>query len=387
MTTTPDASAQPDITEEHAAELLISWDMVEKTASRLIPAGPRMKPSEAKAEVQALRQAAADAVPHVHRITGIAAAEHLGEDLSDVRVVDRAGWARANTQTFRQLLGPALHAAARNKPELAQKEGSAGQVLGASAAGAELGAILGYLSAQVLGQFEPFEQSRLLLTAPNVVTIAEELNVERDDFRLWVCLHEQTHRVQFAAAPWLADHLRGKITELSASTMAEADSLPERIAETAKQVRAELQEGRRPGRKQLLSAIQTPEQRETLSHLTAVMSLLEGHANVVMDAVDADVVPTVKTIRRRFNERAKRRSPMQRIVRRLLQLDKKAAQYKDGQSFVSRAVELVGMDQFNTVWEAPEHLPTENEIHDAEAWVSRVGLKKLSDTGAQTFGG
>ncbi len=346
-----------------------------------------MKPARARAEVQALRQAASDAVPHVHRITGIAAAEGLGEDLSDVLIVDRAGWARANAETFRQLLGPALHAAVRNKPELLNGQASTGQILGASAAGAELGAILGYLSAQVLGQFEPFEQSRLLLTAPNVAAIAHELNVDRDDFRLWVCLHEQTHRVQFAAAPWMADYLRGQITELSVSTMEDADSLPQRFAETVKQLRSELRRGGRPGRNELISAIQTPEQQQILSRLTAVMSLLEGHANVVMDAVDAEIVPSVKTIRRRFNDRSKHRSALQKLIRRLLQLDKKAAQYKDGQSFVSRVVELVGMDQFNTVWQRPEHLPTEEEIHRPEEWVERLRLPRLSDTGTITFGG
>lgn len=111
-----------------------------------------------------------------------------------------------------------------------------------------------------------------------------------------------------------------------------------------------------------------------MSHLTAVMSLLEGHANVVMDAVDSSIVPSVKTIRRRFDDRGRHRSPLQKLIRRLLQLDAKAAQYRDGQKFTGHIVERIGMDRFNIIWDAPEHLPSEDEIHHPEAWLDRMGF-------------
>ena len=309
-----------------------------------------MKRGEARFEVAALRTAAAESVEHVHRITGLDAAEGLGNDQSDVLVVDRPGWSAANISSFRALLAPALKTAVDKKPELA-KEGSTGQVFGSAAAGAEMGGVLAFLSANVLGQFDPFHSSpqarpgRLLLVAPNVVSVAGQLNVDRDDFRLWVCLHEQTHRVQFAAAPWLAEHMKAKITELSTSTMGQADTLPQKLAEAARTLRDELKSGNkttsrkhddgksndgasseaaRP-RNRLLEAIQSPQDREIMSHLTAVMSLLEGHANVVMDAVDSSIVPSVKTIRRRFEQRGKTRSPLEKLIRRLLQMDVKAA--------------------------------------------------------------
>ncbi|TFI36338.1 hydrolase, partial [Micrococcus endophyticus] len=122
----------------------------------------------------------------------------------------------------------------------------------------------------------------------------------------------------------------------------------------------------------LLGALQDEEDRARLSHVTAVMSLLEGHANVVMDGVDADVVSSVKTIRRRFEDRADRRSPLDRMLRRLLGMDAKMAQYRDGQRFVSAAVAELGMDGFNVVWDAPELLPTEDELHRPERWTARV---------------
>lgn len=386
MTSAPQHSQ----TSAEAADLLINWDAARATAARLVPPGPALTRRAARAEVIALRTAAAEAVGHVHRITDLPAARGLGEDLSDVLITDRSGWSAANTASFRELLTPALRAAAEKKPELIRR-GSTSQVMGSTAAGAELGAVLAFLSANVLGQFDPFHSSeqaphgRLLLVAPNVVNVAQQLNVDRADFRLWVCLHEQTHRVQFAAAPWLSAHLREQITQLTTSTMGQADSLPQKLAEAAKSLKDELlarktqqdpEESAAPRspRSRLLEAIQSPEDRAVISHITAVMSLLEGHANVVMDGIDASVVPTVKTIRRRFEDRGARRSPLEKLVRKLLQLDVKAAQYRDGQKFVGHIVEAVGMESFNMVWRAPENLPTEEELHAPQQWITRMGL-------------
>ncbi|WP_407670766.1 zinc-dependent metalloprotease [Nesterenkonia sedimenti] len=358
----------------------------------MVPPGPRLSRREAAKEVADLRQAAKDSVGHVYEITGLEAARGLGEATSDVLVIDRPGWSEANAASFRELLAPALAAAAEKKPDLL-REGSNSQVFGSAVTGAELGGILGFLSANVLGQFDPFHSSpsapngRLLLVAPNIVSIAEQLQVDRTDFRLWVCLHEQTHRVQFTAAPWLGDHLREKITQLSTSTMSNTEGLPQRLAEALKSLRAEKKKQKKNGsdddagtatnpvpRNRLLEAIQSPEDREIMSHITAVMSLLEGHANVVMDAVDTSIVPTVKTIRSRFEDRGKHRSQLEKLVRKILQLDAKAAQYRDGQKFVGHIVEKVGMAKFNTIWEAPEHLPTEQELHNPDQWIERMHL-------------
>jgi coenzyme F420 biosynthesis associated uncharacterized protein len=371
------------------ADLIINWDVARSTASRLVPPGPPLRPAAAANEVAALRQAAAEAVGYVHTITGLSAAEGLGEDQRDVLVVDRPGWSAANTESFRKLLRPALEAVAEKKPQLVS-EGTSAQVFGSAATGAELGGVLAFLSANVLGQFDPFHSSeqapggRLMLVAPNIVEIAQQLNVDRSDFRLWVCLHEQTHRVQFAAAPWLRDHLMSSISTLSSSTLSRADGLPQRIVEAVKSLRQEMNQEKVsdqhdatagvPARNRLLEVLQSPEDRAIMSHLTAVMSLLEGHANVVMDAVDASIVPTVKTIRRRFEQRGKNRSPLEKIVRKLLQLDAKAAQYRDGQKFVGHIVETIGMERFNTIWDSPEHLPTEEELHNPDTWIERMGF-------------
>ena len=148
----------------------------------------------------------------------------------------------------------------------------------------------------------------------------------------------------------------------------------ERAAAAARSLKDRSAPGAAPGRGAILDLLQDPEEKAAISHLTAVMSLLEGHANVVMDAVDASIVPSVKTIRQRFNARGKDRGAVEKFIRSLLGLDAKMRQYSDGSKFVREVVDAVGMAGFNRVWESADHLPTEPEIHDPKLWVERMGL-------------
>ncbi|KAA0979479.1 zinc-dependent metalloprotease [Paeniglutamicibacter gangotriensis] len=366
---------------------LINWDLAATTAATLVGAGPVLTPAQIAAVVADLRTKADASVEHVHRITGLEAAKDLRD--SQVLIVDRPGWARANTQSFEAMLAPAMEQLAKTRGE---KISEATQVLSSLATGVEMGAILAFMSSKVLGQYDPFAGllradlpagGRLMLVAPNIVAIERELKVDTDDFRLWVTLHEQTHRVQFAAAPWLREHLQSKIAELLASLLAEPEALGERLRAAASEVVRGKKElgsaagtktdtGIPPAQNGLLAGLRTGEQKAIISHITAVMSLLEGHANVVMDAVDSSIVPSVRTIRQRFGGRGKDRSALEKWMRKLLGLDAKMRQYADGQRFVTKAVKLMGMEGFNKVWEGEENLPTEHELHHPEAWVTRM---------------
>lgn len=366
---------------------LVNWDLAASSAAKLAPPGPKLSAGEVAAVVDNLRELADRSVEHVHRITGLEAARDLRD--SDLIIVDRASWARANTQSFKVLMAPALEHLMKTKAEQLK---AANASLGGSVTGAQMGTILAFLSSKVLGQYDPFVPSsrgtggRLMLVAPNIVSVERELNVEPADFRLWVCLHEQTHRVQFAAAPWLKDHMLEHISELTVGLVGKADGLTERLGNALKSLpgRGQQESGQNaqdkdddgvpPSDGGILSLLQEPEDKARLSHLTAVMSLLEGHANVVMDAVDSSIVPTVKTIRRRFNSRGKTRGPVEKFIRRLMGLDAKMRQYSDGAKFVRAVVDSVGMEGFNRVWERSENLPTEKEIHAPQEWVARMGL-------------
>ncbi|MGY3381625.1 coenzyme F420 biosynthesis associated uncharacterized protein [Arthrobacter sp. TE12231] len=360
------------------AQDLINWELAASTAARLTPAGPVLSPAEIGAAVENLRLMADISVPHVHDITGLDAARDLRD--SEVLVVDRASWAKANTQSFAVMLGPAMEKMLEGRGTL---NPGAASVSGAIT-GSQLGAILAFLSSKVLGQYDPFSAlaesstapaaGRLLLVAPNIISVERELNVTPADFRLWVCLHEQTHRVQFAAAPWLRHHMLDEIENLSGQLLGNVDSLMERASAAAKSLKDRAAPGAAPGRGAILDLLQNPEEQAALSRLTALMSLLEGHANVVMDAVDASIVPSVKTIRQRFNARGKDRGMIEKFIRSLLGLDAKMRQYSDGSKFVREVVDAVGMEGFNKVWESADRLPTEAEIHDSRLWLNRMGL-------------
>jgi coenzyme F420 biosynthesis associated uncharacterized protein len=374
--TAGESSAQ---TLSSQASALINWDLAASTAARLAPAGPVMNNAAIGDAVESLRRLADASVEHVHEITGLEAARDLRD--STVLVVDRASWAKANTQSFAVMLKPAMEKMLENRRGTLSP--AAASVSGAIT-GSQLGAVLAFLSSKVLGQYDPFAAlaegstapsgGRLLLVAPNIVAVERELNVTPEDFRLWVCLHEQTHRVQFAAAPWLRHHMLEQIDELSEHLLGNVDTLMERATAAARSLKDRTGNGNTPGRGAILDLLQDPEEKAAISHLTAVMSLLEGHANVVMDAVDASIVPSVKTIRQRFNDRGKDRGVVEKFIRSLLGLDAKMRQYSDGARFVRAVVDVAGMEGFNRVWESADHLPTEPEIHDAKLWLERMGL-------------
>lgn len=361
------------------AQALINWELAASTAARLAPAGPALGSAEIGAAVENLRLMADISVPHVHDITGLEAARDLRD--SSVLVVDRASWAKANTQSFAVMLKPAMEKMLEGRRGTMSP--GAASVSGAIT-GSQLGAVLAFLSSKVLGQYDPFSAlaedstapaaGRLLLVAPNIVQVERELNVAPEDFRLWVCLHEQTHRVQFAAAPWLRHHMLNEIDSLSEHLLGNVDTLLERASAAARSLKDRTAAGTAPGRGAILDLLQDPEEKASLSHLTAVMSLLEGHANVVMDAVDSSIVPSVKTIRQRFNARGKDRGVVEKFIRSLLGLDAKMRQYTDGAKFVRAVVDVAGMEGFNRVWESAGNLPTEPEIHDAKLWLERMGL-------------
>ncbi|CAM5329394.1 hypothetical protein SMICM304S_05002 [Streptomyces microflavus] len=223
---------------------------------------------------------------------------------------------------------------------------------------------------------------RLLLVAPNIVHVERELDVDPHDSRLWVALHEETHRTQFTGVPWLRDHLQGEIQTFLDETDVDPMTFLERLREAAQSLsgagRPEGEKGEDGGRS-LVDVVQTPAQREVLGRLTAVMSLLEGHADFVMDGVGPEVVGSVSEIREKFQRRrAQGAGRLDQALRKLLGLDAKLRQYKDGEKFVRSVVEEVGMDGFNRVWTSPNTLPTKAEIAKPAEWVARVHRKAES---------
>ena len=242
----------------------------------------------------------------VRDVTGL----NEGADVSEARIVDRTAWVRAATESMRVMTGGSENG---DKPNFVT-----GRITGA-----QTGAVLAFISSGILGQYDPFAENggELLLVYPNVIAVERQLRVLPADFRLWVCLHEVTHRVQFRANPWLADHMSNALAVLTEETgddVTEVDRPARRTSSADRrdgvERRTEFERCHRPAAGRPVRAA-----AQALDQLLVLGTLLEGHADHVMDAVGPAVVPSVVTIRRRFDERRNRKqSPLQRVVRALL---------------------------------------------------------------------
>ena len=343
---------------------LIDWDVATQVGRRLSPAPPSIPRAAAEHVVGELYQAAARAADHVAELTRL----HEPPVTAATRVIDRGAWIDANAGGMRTVLAPVVE-----KLRTQGHIGAVGEQIGGRVTGAQVGAVLGFLSARVLGQFEFFDRpgGQLLLVAPNLVAVERQLEVEPADFRLWVCLHEVTHRVQFTAVPWLRQHMLDEVTALTDSLETDPAALRDRLTgalgELARTVRGQ---GDSEG---LMAALATPEQRAILDRVSAFMSLVEGHAEYVMNAVDASVIPTQQLIEQRFAARRRRGgNPLDRLLRRLLGMEAKTRQYVEGSAFVRSVVERVGLEDFNAVWTSRETLPTKAEIAEPQRWIARV---------------
>jgi coenzyme F420 biosynthesis associated uncharacterized protein len=376
---------------------MVDWTVALSTASRLVKPGPDISREGAMAAVADLRDSAVRAEEYVHQVTGLTAPRGT----APVLVVDRPRWIEANIDGFRQVLAPLSEKTA----ERVKNSNPALVSIGARITGVEVGALLSYLAPKVLGQFDPFYPEpqgaaaptdvgaaadgvagagapdaatggpaelppggRLLLVAPNIVAVERELGLDPADFRLWVCLHEETHRVQFTAVPWLRGYLNAQIAEIVATADIDAAVLANMLREAVKRIS---EAARGDGELSIVDLVQTPAQREIVDRITAVMSLLEGHADVVMDRVGPEVIGSIVEIRRRFDVRRQGQG-FDKIIRRLLGLDAKMRQYRDGAAFCRAVIEATGMDGLNRVWTSPETLPTKAEIADPKLWLARM---------------
>lgn len=347
-------TASADLTVGRA----VDWGFAATVGQRLARPGPPSTDYTRRQVVDNLATAAKAAEPPVRDVTGL----QTNGVVPEARIVDRRGWIRAAAESMRVMTG------GTDKPR--------GMISG-RVTGAQTGAVLAFVASGILGQYDPFNDGGcLLLVYPNVIAVERQLRVEPSDFRLWVCLHEVTHRVQFTANPWLSGYMSqslGVLTQEGSDDVAQVVSrLGDFVRGRAEPSLADPDPHSR-GVLGLLRAVQSEPQREALDQLLVLGTLLEGHADHVMDAVGPVVVPSVATIRSRFDERRHRKqSPLQRLLRALLGIDAKLSQYTRGKAFVDHVVGRVGMDRFNTVWTGPDTLPRPIEIEYPQQWIDRV---------------
>jgi len=334
----------------------VDWVFAATVGQWLARPGPSATDYTRRQVVENLATAAKAAEPPVREVTGL----HTEGAVPEARIVDRPGWIRAAAESMRVMTG------GTDKPR---------GVISGRVTGAQTGAVLAFVSSGILGQYDPFSDGgALLLVYPNVIAVERQLRLEPSDFRLWVCLHEVTHRVQFTANPWLSGYMSQALGLLTQEGSDDVAQVVSRLADFARGRGDSAQrDPNSTGVLGLLRAVQSDPQREALDQLLVLGTLLEGHADHVMDAVGPVVVPSVSTIRSRFDERRTRKQPpLQRLLRALLGIDAKLSQYTRGKAFVDHVVDRVGMARFNTVWTSPDTLPRPIEIEYPQRWIDRV---------------
>jgi len=336
------------------------WSLASRVARVVAGSGPEVSASE-KSKVRGdFREFVRVADGLVTGFTGL----HPGEPAGLPVVVDRAGWIDANVDGFRALLHP-----------LAERFGGmrAGGRLGRSAIGFQVGLLLGYLSQKVLGQYDLLLATggagKVYFVGPNIVAAERRWKFRPEDFRLWIALHEVTHRTQFVAVPWLRDHVAGLI-ERYLST-AEIDA--KRIREAIDNIKSLIAQGPQAWKRvNLLTLFLSPAQREVVASMQSLMTVVEGHGNFVMDRVGAEHIPTFAEMKEALTAKRENTNMAERTLQRAMGLDMKYAQYTQGEAFIAKVEGSAGMSGVNLVWERAENIPTMAELADPQEWLGRV---------------
>jgi coenzyme F420 biosynthesis associated uncharacterized protein len=349
---------------------MVDWALAQRVASGALI----LKPAPASYRSADLQGQFDELTAHAEMLVSESTGLRSAHGSARAKVTDRPGWAAANVRSIERLVSPALKELQRKR---GAKLGGPSLVVGRAVAGTQLGLMLAYMATRVLGQYDllinderPEDQDLVSYVGPNIVAVEEQYGFVPSQFRLWLALHEVTHRLQFTAVPWLRDHFVGLVTELIGPLSGD----PSGLAEVVKRAANELRNGRNPAHEAgVVGMLATPEQRAALSKISGMMSLLEGHGDVTMDRAGAGEVPGAEHFSKVLAERRTQARGFTKLMSKLLGLDAKLRQYAEGERFVEAVETAGGPALLARVWEGPEWLPTVEEIRDPSAWVTRAG--------------
>lgn len=363
-----------ELAGQPAPARLIDWELATNVAIRASGRTPMLHPG-ARAQLQANYEA-------ILRDIEQPIAAYVGNNLSlantAVEVLDRPGWIRANMRNFRYLLQPvedfyneSLDRSHLGPPIVFQQ---ATRMMLSS----QIGVLVGYMSRRVLGQYdiallgeEPITGGKLYFVESNLRQIEDTLGVPPDELRRWVALHEATHAHEFELYPWVRTHLNTSLRQylkLLIDDMRGRGSIGDTTIFTlVDRLVRNLRQGHN-----LINALMTPQQRELMSRLQALMSLAEGYSNHVMNRVGKELLPNFETIHERVEHRRVERSQVEQLFLKITGLSLKMEQYRQGERFVDVVVRERGIAFANRAWQSAEALPTEAEIRDPERWISRM---------------
>ena len=344
----------------------VAWDLAQRVAIRVAGREPFAESYHYASLQPDFDEFTAEAEELVAAETGLRSLSGPAR----ARVTDRAGWVRANVASFRRLLRPLT-----DRLGARLSKGPIGNV-GRAVAGAEVGTLLGWMSTRVLGQYDlliaedddPDEQDIVYYVGPNVLSLEKRYGFPPREFRLWLALHEVTHRAQFTGVPWMREHFLSLVDESLGAVDADPRRLLDAIRRAAEQVRA----GRNPlDDGGLVTLLASPEQHAVLQRLQGLMSLLEGHGDVTMDRAGRAYVPSADRFARVLRQR-RQSSGLTKVIQKLTGIEAKLLQYEQGERFIEAIEGEGGPELLETVWRGSEWLPSLPEIRRPELWLDRV---------------
>ncbi len=344
----------------------VDWDLARRVAVRIGERRASSSPYHYATLAPDFERFTAQAEQLVAEETGLYS--HMGDARG--RVADRPMWIEANIDSFQRLLRPL-------EGKLAKKEKSFLGEFGIKASGAEMGMLLGWMSGRVLGQYDllivedenPEDQDMVYYVGPNVLALEKKYGFPPEEFRLWLALHECTHRAQFTGVPWLREHFLGLVNQ----TLDTVDPDPEVLKEAIKRIVEAKKNGEDPfAEGGIPNLLTTPKQRETINQISGMMSLLEGHGDVTMDRAGADHIPSAGYFAKTLRDRRNSAKGFSRIFQKIIGLEAKLNQYQAGEAFISAVETAGGKELLNSAWEKPENLPSMEEIQLPDLWVSRI---------------
>ena len=345
----------------------IAWELAERVAVRVGGREPLAESYHYASLQPDFDELTAEAEELVARATGLRSLAGPAR----ARVTDRAGWVRANIASFRRLLRPISE---KLEPRVAN---SPLAPVSRAVTGAQLGTMLGWMSTRVLGQYDllliederPEDQDLVYYVGPNIIGLEKRFAFPPREFRLWLALHEVTHRAQFTGVPWLRRHF----LDLVDRSLSSIDPDPRRFLEALRRAVDEARAGRNPlADGGLVTLLAGPEQQAVLQQVAGLMSLLEGHGDVTMDRAGADRIPSAERFSRVLRERRASVRGAARLLQQLIGLEAKMKQYEQGERFIEAVEAAGGPELLNRAWRGPQWLPDLGEIREPSRWITRV---------------
>ncbi len=373
----------------------VDWDFALKIATKIAKKEDFEKSYLADSVDEDFAQATPQAEALVRKETGL-----ITPSVAKAKVIDRISWVEANISSFNRLLKPFFNKMEDHEDAPDFSDSKLGRRLGARAtrlnpfvdtarskfhtsgkklAGAEVGALLGWMSGRVLGQYDlliteddaPQDQDWVYYVGPNIVSLEKRYGFPPKEFRLWIAVHECTHRAQFMGVPWLRDYFLSLVNSLLDDVNPDSQQLISSIKNAIANKRNKGDDSQ-PQSAGIASLFASEDQKKTMDKVAGLMSLLEGHGDIVMDRATKDIIPSQPRFSRIMSTRRTEASGFNKLFQKATGMQAKLAQYEEGEAFIHSVEATGGKELFDQVWTGPEALPTLEEIRTPQLWIDRI---------------